>query len=100
MHIMRTNIDIDDATLEAAMKAGPWTKKEAVEAGLKMLARRAAYQEILKWRGKLRWDRDDKADPKAAPRRVRAKSATVEKAMKMPLIAKKNTSTKSSHGRR
>ena len=29
---MRTNIDIDDATLEAAMRAGPYkTKKEAVD---------------------------------------------------------------------
>jgi Arc/MetJ family transcription regulator len=57
---MRTNIDIDDATLEAAMRAGPFkTKKDAVEAGLKLLARQAAYREILKWEGKLRWDGDD-----------------------------------------
>jgi antitoxin ParD1/3/4 len=59
---MRTNIDIDDATLEAAMRAGPFkTKKEAVEAGLKLLARQAAYHEILKWEGKLHWDGDDEA---------------------------------------
>jgi antitoxin ParD1/3/4 len=56
---MRTNIDIDDATLEAAMRAGPYTtKKDAVEAGLKLLARQAAYREILKWEGKLHWDGD------------------------------------------
>ena len=31
---MRTNIDIDDGVLDAAMKAGPFTtKKDAVEAG-------------------------------------------------------------------
>lgn len=57
---MRTNIDIDDATLEAAMRAGPFkTKKDAVEAGLKLLARQAVYREVLKWEGKLRWDGDD-----------------------------------------
>lgn len=60
MHIMRTNIDIDDALLDAAMRAGPYkTKKDAVEAGLKLLARQAHYREILKWRGKLHWDGDD-----------------------------------------
>ncbi len=54
---MRTNIVIDDALLEAAMKAGPFsTKKDAVEAGLRLLARQAAYQDILALRGKLRWD--------------------------------------------
>jgi len=59
---MRTNIDIDDATLEAAMRAGPFkTKKDAVEAGLKLLARQAAYREILKWEGRLHWDGDDVA---------------------------------------
>ena len=36
---MRTNIDIDDVLLDAAMRAGPYTtKKDAVEAGLKLLA--------------------------------------------------------------
>lgn len=54
---MRTNILIDDAVLDAAMRAGPYkTKKDAVEAGLKLLARQAAYREILALRGKLRWD--------------------------------------------
>lgn len=64
IHIVRTNIDIDDATLEAAMRAGPYkTKKDAVEAGLKLLARQAAYREILKWEGKLRWEGDDEKPP-------------------------------------
>jgi antitoxin ParD1/3/4 len=63
IHIMRTNIDIDDDTLEAAMQAGPFkTKKDAVEAGLKLLARQAAYREILKWQGKLKWEGDDSVD--------------------------------------
>jgi Arc/MetJ family transcription regulator len=62
-HIMRTNIDIDDALMEQALKAGPFkTKKDAVEAGLKLLARQAAYREILKWRGQLKWEGDDSVD--------------------------------------
>ena len=60
---MRTNIDIDDALMAEAMKAGPFkTKKDAVEAGLKLLARQAAYREILKWRGKLPWQGDEAVD--------------------------------------
>ena len=60
---MRTNIEIDDALMEQALKAGPYkTKKEAVEAGLKLLARQAAYREILKWEGKLRWEGDEAID--------------------------------------
>lgn len=60
---MRTNIDIDDELMERAMQAGPHkTKKEAVEAGLKLLARQAAYREILKWRGKLNWEGDESID--------------------------------------
>ena len=54
---MRTNVDIDDALMEAAMRAGPYsTKREAVEAGLQLLARKAAYRDILALRGKLQWD--------------------------------------------
>ena len=45
------------------MKAGPYkTKKDAVEAGLKLLARQVAYREILKWRGKLKWEGDESID--------------------------------------
>lgn len=68
---MRTNIDIDDDLMAQAMKAGPYlTKKDAVEAGLKLLARQAAYREILKWEGKLRWEGDESIDwtkPEAQP---------------------------------
>jgi len=57
---MRTNIVIDEDLMSQAMKAGPFkTKKDAVEAGLRLLARQAAYREILKWEGKLHWDGDD-----------------------------------------
>jgi antitoxin ParD1/3/4 len=60
---MRTNIEIDDALMDQALKAGPFkTKKEAVEAGLKLLARRAAYREVMKWRGKLQWEGDESID--------------------------------------
>ncbi len=60
---MRTNIDIDDELMAKAMQAGPYnTKKDAVEAGLKLLARQAAYREILKWRGKLKWEGDESID--------------------------------------
>lgn len=54
---MRTNIVIDDDLLQSAMRAGPYrTKKDAVEAGLRLLARQAAYQDILALRGKLHWE--------------------------------------------
>ena len=54
---MRTNIVIDDQLMEAAMKAGGFkTKKDAVEEGLRLLARRAAYQNLRALRGKLQWD--------------------------------------------
>ncbi len=60
---MRTNIEIDDELMAKAMSAGPYqTKKDAVEAGLKLLARQATYREILKWEGKLRWEGDESID--------------------------------------
>lgn len=60
---MRTSIVIDPDLMSQAMKAGPYkTKKETVEAGLKLLARKAAYREILKWQGKLKWEGDESID--------------------------------------
>ena len=54
---MRTNIVIDEDLMAQALRAGRFkTKKDAVEAGLRLVARQAAYQEILKWEGKLHWD--------------------------------------------
>ncbi|MES2973980.1 MAG: type II toxin-antitoxin system VapB family antitoxin [Pseudomonadota bacterium] len=56
---MRTNIVIDDQLMEAAMKAGGYkTKRDAVEEGLRLLARRAAYQNLRALRGKLSWSLD------------------------------------------
>ncbi len=64
---MRTNIDIDDSLMARALEAGPYkTKREAVEAGLELIARRAAYREVLKWRGKLKWEGDERTDWQAA----------------------------------
>jgi Arc/MetJ family transcription regulator len=65
---MRTNIEIDDELMAQALAAGPFTtKKDAVEAGLKLLARQAAYREILKWEGRLRWEGDEAIDWTEAP---------------------------------
>ena len=71
---MRTNIDIDDQLMDEAMAAGPFkTKKEAVEAGLKLLRRQAAYREVLKWGGKLPWgwdEEEERLDGESNMRRV------------------------------
>jgi Arc/MetJ family transcription regulator len=77
---MRTNIDIDDELMAKAMAAGPYTtKKDAVEAGLKLLARQAAYREILKWRGKLKWEGDESIDwTKPAPEPAAEPAPTVQ----------------------
>ncbi len=65
---MRTNIVIDEHLMAEAMKAGPFkTKKDAVEAGLKLLARQVAYREILKWEGRLKWEGDESIDWTAPP---------------------------------
>ncbi len=57
---MRTNIEIDDKLMEAAMAAGNFkTKREAVEEGLRMIKRRKAYDALLAARGTLHWDDSD-----------------------------------------
>ncbi len=56
---MRTNIVIDDQLMDAAMQAGGFkTKRDAVEEGLRLLARRAAFQNLRALRGKLQWSLD------------------------------------------
>lgn len=53
---MRTNIVIDDNLMQAAMSAGNFkTKKDAVEEGLRLLARRKVYQNIRALRGQIHW---------------------------------------------
>ena len=45
----RTNIDIDDALINEAMKAtGLRTKKAVVEAGLEILARRERLRQVIR----------------------------------------------------
>jgi len=59
---MRTNIEIDDDLMSAAMEAGGFkTKKEAVEEGLRLVRRRKVYDGLLALRGKLQWDDSDAA---------------------------------------
>ena len=59
---MRTNIDIDDKLMEAAMSTGNFkTKREAVEEGLRMIKRRKEYDALLAARGTLHWDDSDEA---------------------------------------
>jgi len=56
---MRTNIDIDDDLMKAALQAsGAKTKKEAVERGLRALVRLQQQAEIRRFRGKLPWRGD------------------------------------------
>ena len=56
---MRTNIVIDDALMKRALEvSGIKTKREAVERGLQLLIKISAQQEILKYRGKLKWAGD------------------------------------------
>ena len=56
---MRTNIVIDDALMDEALKAtGLTTKKEAVEMGLKLLVKHNKQQALRKLRGKITWEGD------------------------------------------
>ncbi len=54
---MRTNIEIDDELMQAAMRqSGARTKKKAVEDGLRLLLKTHAQAGILKLRGKVQWE--------------------------------------------
>jgi Arc/MetJ family transcription regulator len=53
---MRINIVIDDKLMRAALRAtGLKTKREAIELGLRTLARLGKQAEIRELRGKLEW---------------------------------------------
>jgi Arc/MetJ family transcription regulator len=57
---MRTNIVIDDKLMADVMASGDFkTKREAVEAGLRMLKRKKAYAALRAARGTLFWDDSD-----------------------------------------
>lgn len=59
---MRTNIEIDDQLMDFVMATGDFkTKRDAVEAGLRLIQRRKAYAEIRAARGTLNWDDSDAA---------------------------------------
>jgi Arc/MetJ family transcription regulator len=96
---MRTNIEIDDALMAAAMEAGGFkTKKEAVEEGLRLVRRRQVYEGLLALRGNLQWDDSDEGWA-----RVRAESAQAQavqeptpayaKRTAKPKVAKKTSPT-------
>lgn len=54
---MRTNIEIDDELMAAAMGEGGFrTKRAAVEAGLRLLVQTRAQGRIRALRGKLGWE--------------------------------------------
>lgn len=53
---MRTNVVIDDALMESALKvSGARTKKAAIEEGLKLLVQVKSHEKIRSFRGKLKW---------------------------------------------
>lgn len=59
---MRTNIVIDDDLMNRAMRAsGAKTKRETVEAALRLLVRLKAQERMRELRGKLHWEGDLKA---------------------------------------
>ena len=59
MHIMRTNIVIDDKLMADTLRAtGLSTKREVVELGLKTLLRLRQQAEIKQLRGKVTWEGD------------------------------------------
>ena len=56
---MRTNIVIDDALMDEALKAtGLKTKREAVELGLRTLVALRRQADIRRFRGRLMWEGD------------------------------------------
>ena len=59
IHIMRTNIVIDDKLMADALKlTGARTKREAVELGLKTLLQTARQADVKRLRGKIAWEGD------------------------------------------
>ncbi len=59
IHIMRTNIVIDDKLMAETLRAtGLRTKREVVELGLKTLLRLRDQAEIRQLRGKIAWEGD------------------------------------------
>lgn len=56
---MRTNIEIDDKLMRSAMKTGRYkTKRETVEAALKLLIQRKEQLKLLDVLGSVKWEGD------------------------------------------
>lgn len=56
---MRTNIDIDDRLMAEAMAAGGFpTKRETVEAALRLFAQRKRQADAIQLFGKIAWEGD------------------------------------------
>ena len=56
---MRLKIEIDDKLMSSAMAAGDFkTHNDAIQEGLRRLARTKVYQNIRALRGKLQWSLD------------------------------------------
>ncbi len=67
---MRTNIDIDDRLMAEAMAAtGFKTKRETVEAALRLLARRQRQASALDLFGQVEWEGDLDAERRDIPER-------------------------------
>ncbi|MCP5004311.1 MAG: type II toxin-antitoxin system VapB family antitoxin [Planctomycetes bacterium] len=56
---MRTNVVIDDQLMNNAQKlSGLRTKKDTIEAGLKLLVELKKQEKVKSFRGKLKWTGD------------------------------------------
>lgn len=67
---MRTNIEIDDRLMAEAMAAtGYKTKRETVEAALRLLARRKKQASALELFGAVEWEGDLDAERRDIPER-------------------------------
>ncbi|MHC4270462.1 MAG: type II toxin-antitoxin system VapB family antitoxin [Planctomycetota bacterium] len=56
---MRTNVVIDDQLMNNAQKlSGLRTKKDTIEAGLKLLVELKQQEKVKSFRGKLKWTGD------------------------------------------
>jgi Arc/MetJ family transcription regulator len=59
IHIVRTNIEIDDELMDAALRARPKaTKRAVVEEGLRLVALVHRQNHLRSLRGKLKWEGD------------------------------------------
>lgn len=88
---MRTNIEIDDQLMARAMEAGGFkTKREAVEEGLRLIARRKVYADLLAARGTLHWDDSDEGWARYRQEREAAAQGLAVHAPAAPPLADKD----------